>query len=278
MPRGQHFAAWLRGTGHVAHTSAAYERGFTKRDIADAVAQCGVARVRRSWLATLAPNAPTRRALAIGGRLTCISEAHRLGVWVPEVTEPHVWVDPRASRFAREGMRIHRAVGPSPIAPTSPREPLINVLFQVARCLAADDALTVWESALRTTSLTKEMLQEVPWKSTRARRLSDAAGGLSDSGLETHVVTRLRRAGLAVRQQVWLDGHPVDALVGRRLVIQIDGRHHLEPRQRRRDIEADARLTLMGFTVLRFDYRQVMFDWPHVERTVLTAVAQGRHL
>lgn len=278
MPRGLHFAAWLRGSGHVAHTSTAYAHGFTKRDIADAVAHDGVARVRRSWLTTLTPAAPTRRALAIGGRLTCVSEAHRLGLWVPTVAEPHVWVAPSASRFARDGLRIHRATGPSPCAAHSPREPLLNVLFQVARCLAADDALTVWESAVRTTSLTKEMLQEVPWKSTRARQLSDAAGGLSDSGLETHLVTRLRRAGLQVRQQVWIDGHPVDALVGRRLVIQVDGRHHLEPRQRRRDIEADARLTLMGFTVLRFDYRQVIFDWPQVERTVLTAVAQGRHL
>lgn len=278
MPRGEHFAAWLRSIGHVSHTSTAYEHGFTKRDIAEAVASCGVARVRRSWLTTLSPAAPTRRALAIGGRLTCVSEAHRLGLWVPEASAPHVWVAPNAGRIRRDGMRIHRAVGPAPVARHAPREPLVNVLFQVARCLKADDALTVWESAVRTTSLTKEMLQEVPWRSTRARRLSDATGGLSDSGLETHVVVRLRRAGLEVRQQVWLDGHPVDVLVGRRLVIQIDGRHHLEPRQRRRDIEGDARLTLMGFTVLRFDYRQVMFDWPSVERTVLTAVAQGRHL
>src|SRR5690606_26730691 len=218
MPRGKHFAIWLRSAGHVSHTSAAYEHGFTKRDIAEAVASCGVARVRRSWLTTLSPAAPTRRALAIGGRLTCVSEAHRLGLWVPEASEPHVWVAPNAGRLRRAGMRIHRAGGPAPVARHAPREPLVNVLFQVARCLKADDALTVWESAVRTTSLTKEMLQEVPWRSTRVRRLSDATGGLSDSGLETHVVIRLRRAGLEVRQQVWLDGHPVDVLVGRRLV------------------------------------------------------------
>ncbi|HEX5727911.1 MAG TPA: hypothetical protein VFX99_00635, partial [Microbacterium sp.] len=45
---------------------------------------------------------------------------------------------------------------------------------------------------------------------------------------------------------------------------------------RRRDIRADARLTLRGYTVLRFDFQQVYFDWDYVEATVLAAVAQGR--
>jgi len=35
---------------------------------------------------------------------------------------------------------------------------------------------------------------------------------------------------------------------------------------------------LQGYTVLRFDYHQVMFDWPHVERAILGAIAQRRHL
>lgn len=276
--RGQQLALWLENSGLVAHTSTVYEHGFTKRDAAEAVAEHGVERVRRSWLTTLSPTAPTRRALAVGGRLTCISEAQQIGLWVPRIAEPHVWVAPTASRFDSEGLRIHRGVGPSPLAAHSPRQPILNVLFHVAGCLVLADALTVWESALRKTALTKEMLQQVSWSSRRARLLGDTAGGLSDSGLETYVVVRLRRIGLAVRQQVWLDGHPVDALVGRRLVVQIDGRHHLEVAQRRRDIEGDARLALMGYTVLRFDYKQVMFDWPLVERTVLLAVAQGRHL
>jgi len=278
MSRGRDLATWLGRSGDVAHTSKAYEHGYTKRDVAEAVALHGVARVRRSWLTTLSPASPTRRALAVGGRLTCVSEAKRLGLWVPEVAGPHVWVAPTASRFDRAGLRIHRAIGPSPVPAHAAREPLLNVLLHVSHCLRLDDALAVWESALRKTGTTKEMLQQVRWSSTRARLLSDAAGGLSDSGLETHVVTRLRRAGLLVRQQVWIDGHPVDALVGERLVIQIDGKHHLDPWQRRRDIAGDARLTLMGYTVLRFDYRQVMFDWPLAERTILTAVAQGRHL
>ena len=34
----------------------------------------------------------------------------------------------------------------------------------------------------------------------------------------------------------------------------------------------------MGYTVLRFDYVQIMFEWPFVEGTILAAMAQGLHL
>lgn len=43
------------------------------------------------------------------------------------------------------------------------------------------------------------------------------------------------------------------------------------------DIGHDAKLRLMGYTVLRFDYQQVLFDWPLVGSVVTTAVAQGLH-
>lgn len=81
-----------------------------------------------------------------------------------------------------------------------------------------------------------------------------------------------------VRQQVWIDGHPVDGLVGTSLVVQIDGfAHHGTAADRRRDIAADARLTVRGYVVLRFDYRQILFDWDRVVDTVVTAMSQGAH-
>ncbi|MEV8263016.1 DUF559 domain-containing protein [Microbacterium sp. NPDC077057] len=88
----------------------------------------------------------------------------------------------------------------------------------------------------------------------------------------------MRAVGIDVRQQVWVDGHPLDGVIGERLAIQIDGfRHHSAAGDRRRDLAADARLALRGYTVLRFDYHQVMVDDRHVEDTVLAALAQGLH-
>jgi very-short-patch-repair endonuclease len=80
------------------------------------------------------------------------------------------------------------------------------------------------------------------------------------------------------RQQVWVDGHPFDALVGNSLALQIDGfAHHSSPSQRRRDIAADARLVTRGYVVLRFDYHQILFEWDRLLETVVTAMAQGAH-
>lgn len=67
-------------------------------------------------------------------------------------------------------------------------------------------------------------------------------------------------------------------MIGERLRVQIDGfAHHSSARDRRRDVRADARLALRGYTILRFDVHQVMYDARYVEQTVLTAMAQGLH-
>lgn len=173
---------------------------------------------------------------------------------------------------------MHWAVGPVPVAKYATEDPIVNVLFHVARCLPREDALTVWESSLNKELIDRRMLTRIEWGSTHAAALAELASSLSDSGLDTLFLARFSAFGLALRQQVLLDGRRVDFLIGDRLVVQLDGfAHHSSPKDRRRDIEADARLALLGFTVLRFDWKQVVHEWPRVEQTVLTAVAQGLH-
>jgi very-short-patch-repair endonuclease len=122
-------------------------------------------------------------------------------------------------------------------------------------------------------------LTRVTRRSSAATDIAEHVSGLSDSGLESIFVHGVRALGLAVRQQVWIDGHPLDAVIGDRLLVQLDGfEHHSSAQDRRRDIRADTRLALRGYTTLRFDWYQVLFDWAFVERSLLLAVAQGLHL
>ncbi|WP_240606775.1 DUF559 domain-containing protein [Microbacterium sp. Gd 4-13] len=166
-----------------------------------------------------------------------------------------------------------------PVPPHCVEDPLIDVLFHVARCQSRRDAFAVWESAVRLGMVEPSELARVMWRSTAAADIAEHLSALSDSGLESIFVHGVRALGLAVRQQVWIDGHPLDAVIGERLLVQLDGfAHHSNAQDRRRDIRADARLALRGFTTLRFDWYQVMFDWAFVERTLLLAVAQGLHL
>lgn len=219
-----------------------------------------------------------------GGRVACVSAARRRGWWVPPNADDslHLHVKPGS---AADGIprpfagRIHWT---RPLAPPSRHSLIESVedsLAHVAACLGREDALVVWESASRTEHVDPAALRLVRWRSVRARNIAEAVGGLSDSGLETILVTRLRAVGLVVRQQVVIAGRPVDGLVGERLVVQSDGwEFHSSAAQRRRDIAHDAELRLRGFTVLRFSYDQIVHDWATVERTVLRAVAAGLHL
>lgn len=274
------FIAWLRENGGIAHSATARGAGYSQRAMADAVAAGRVDRVRRSWLVTRDADAVARSAIEVGGRLTCVSAAARWGLWVPPSDGlVHVAVKPTASRVEGGSLVVHWGNGPMPVPPHCVEDPLIDVLFHVARCQSRRDAFAVWESAVRLGMVEPSELARVMWRSTAAADIAEHLSALSDSGLESIFVHGVRALGLAVRQQVWIDGHPLDAVIGERLLVQLDGfAHHSNAQDRRRDIRADARLALRGFTTLRFDWYQVMFDWAFVERTLLLAVAQGLHL
>ena len=270
--------AWIDDRHGVAHTSQLLSAGYTHRDMATAVADDLLARVRRSWL--VRPSADERRVRAaeVGGRATCLSAAALQGLWVPEHGDTHVAVQATASRNAADGIRLHWASGPAPVSRTLTEEPIINVLFHVARCIPLSEAILVWESAIRMKTASVETLRRVAWRSSPATQLARMAGHLSDSGMETRFCRGMHALGVAVRQQVRIDGHAVDGLIGEALIVQLDGfAFHSSATSRRRDIEADARLVLRGYTVLRFDYFQIFFEWDSVVQTVRTAVAQGLH-
>lgn len=271
-------AEWVRAQNGAAHSSALRRAGFTDHAVSRAVEDGRLRRVRRSWLLT--PECDPRRVAAakVGGRVTCASAASLRGWWELKADAVHVALAHSASRFDASGILVHRSQGPVPVHPRSTEEPVINVLFQIARCLPEPDALTVWESAVRRGGVDVDVLERVAWRSAAASRLTMLVGDRSDSGPETTFVSLMRGIGVVVRQQVWVDGHPLDGMIGDRLGIQIDGfAHHSSPKDRRRDIRADARLVLRGYTILRFDVHQVMNDARYVEQTVLTAMAQGLH-
>ena len=153
-----------------------------------------------------------------------------------------------------------------------------DALLHIAACLDRDTALVLWESAARTERIAPQTLRAIAWTSRAARELAQAVTGLSDSGLETLLVVPLRRWGVTVRQQVKLAGRLVDAVVGDRLVVQVDGyEFHASSAQRTKDIAHDAELRLRGFTVLRFSYSQIVHDWPYVGRTIRSALSAGLH-
>lgn len=277
MRSADELVRWVDGCGGAAHSRSIAAAGFTVHVVRTAIALGVLERVRRSWLVLPSCDPARRAAATVGGRLTCLSAASALGLWTPRHDEVHVAVAPTASRVRTPGVRLHWGNGPAPTSPIQTEEPLVNVLFHVARCVPLADAAAVWESALRSGRTDRRVLERVQWGSERARRLASVASLLSDSGIETHFIYLMQSIGVTVAQQVWIDGHPLDGLIGERLAIQLDGFAHHQASDRRRDLRADARLALRGFTVLRFDYHQILFDPEYVTETIMDAVAQGLH-
>lgn len=261
----------------VAHSTALRDAGYSDQTVRKAVTSGRLIRVRRSWLVGRDCTPARRAAAEAGGRITCVTAAAEMGLWTPQEDRVHIAVAPTASRLTAPGLVTHWSKPPIPVPTRSTDEPIVNVLFHVARCLAPADGLAVWESAIRMRVVSDEELARVRWRSTAARRFAELASSLSDSGLETRFLWIMREIGVTVRQQVWIDGHRVDALIGDFLIVQLDGFEHHRAADRRRDIRADARLTLRGYTVLRFDFHQLMFDPEHVRSTVRSAIAQGLH-
>ena len=271
--------SWLNQQGGIAHSQQALRAGFTRFAIRRNVAEGVCTRIRRDWLAL--PTAPLdlSAAAALGGRVACLSVARRLELWNLADGMKHVSVPKNAVVPPDPALRVHWGAGPIPVARFGLVEPIENALVHIAECQPFENALVVWDSALNKRLVTVASLARLPLHSAAARAVRAVASGLADSGLETLPVSRLAASGIRVDQQVLLEGHSVDGLIGDRLVLQTDGfSFHSTAEQRREDIAHDRRLALLGYTVLRYDYRQVLFEWPRVEAEIRQALAQGLHL
>lgn len=263
--------------GGVMRVAELRDRRFPRRAIEGAVSAGALLRPRRGWVATPDADPHLIAAARAGVVLTCVTQARRLGLWVLHGGPAHVAAPPhRHIGEVSPGTRVHWAKPLVPRHPHALADPVENVLALVAGCLPHEEALVVWESALRQGAVEREALARMPLPAA-ARALLEECSSYSDSGLETLVPVRLRFLRLPIRQQVWIGGHAVDHLIGDRLVLQIDGGHHVGG-QRRSDIAHDAQLVLLGYHVIRVDYVQVVQRWPEVHDLIVRAIAQGLHL
>lgn len=270
-------AAWLDQTNGIRHVEEAIVAGFTRYAIASAVASGSVRRLRR-WIATAGASPELCRAAGISGRVACLSAARHHGLWTMQDGRTHLAVKHGASRFDPGDAVMHWAAPSMPPNRFELVEPVVDALVRIADCQPLDHALATWESALRSGRVGAGYLRNVPLRSEAARRVRDGASQLSDSGIESIPVARLRRIGIPLRQQVVIDGHPVDILIGERLVLQVDGfEFHRTAAQRDRDLAQDRRLVLMGYTVFRLGYADVLYGWPAVESEIRLAMAAGLH-
>lgn len=271
---------WLTNRGGIAHRADAAAHGFSPHRVRAAIRSGLVARIRAQWIALADAPVDLTAAASASARLTCISLARRRGWWIPDgaASDLHLQVGPNGHRHHSSAV-LHWGI---PLVDRGPRTltaSLEDALAHVVACFSTDEAMSIWESAVRVDALDIESLRAVRWPNAAVRDIADSVNGLSDSGIETLFVVRLSSWGVPLRQQVRLARRPVDVVIGSHLVIQIDGfAHHSSSAERTRDVAHDAELRLRGYTVLRFTYAQIVHDWERVEQTIAAAIARGLHL
>lgn len=273
-------AEWIHGSGGIVHRDAAANAGYSVIEQRAEVRAGRVSRVRRRWLTASHPPPDLLAAALNGGSVTCVSAARRRGWWVPTDVDDaiHLRMAPHGASPV-DDVVAHWTNRIAPPPGYGLMESVEDTLAHLAICLSPENAVIVWDSALRREQISVQAIRRIRWTTERARACAAAVTGLADSGIETRAVLRLRRSGVPVRQQVVIAGHAVDLLIGERLVVQLDGfAFHSSSRQRTKDVGDDAELVLRGYTVLRFTYAQVEHDWPWVERTIARAMATGAHL
>lgn len=199
-----------------------------------------------------------------------------MGLWVKEAAVSHLAVRQAGAQTRPDHAVLHWRKPLIPRAPGVIEDPIENVLNHVAHCQKFEDAVAVWDSALNKRLVDRSTLARLPLRGA-AKEVLEASSGFAESGLESFVRLRLRWLRVRVTAQAWILGHRVDFLLGERLVLQIDGGHHVGP-QRTSDISHDAELVLRGYAVIRVGYEQVVHRWPEVQARIMQAIAQGLHL
>lgn len=264
----------LRRTGGVARMTSLQAAGHSRHRLRRALEDGRLVRVRRNWVALPRADRELVAAARAGVVLSCVTGARRAGLWVPGHAGLHVAAEPHGASPSIDAV-VHWVAPLVPRHPDALLDPLENALALVAGCLPFESALIVWESALQKGLASREALSLLPLPG-RARALLGVATPFSDSGLETLFLTRLAWLRVRIVPQAWIEGHRVDFLIGDRLVVQIDGDHHVGE-QRASDNAHDAALMLRGYRVIRLGYRQIVDDRPGVQDLIARAVAQRLH-
>ncbi|MEU4016470.1 type IV toxin-antitoxin system AbiEi family antitoxin domain-containing protein [Microbacterium sp. NPDC028030] len=267
----------LHRMGGLARGRALGAFGISRKALSRAVGAGTIFRVRAGVFALPLTPPAVLSAAAHGGALTCTSALRIHGVWVlSEEDAVHVWLGRNGRAHPHENCRCvsHRFDGPTRLGVVDVEAALLHLY----RCEGDESFFASFESAWRlglvSTASRARIRSELP---ARARWLVDFARGNSDSGLESLLRLRLHLEGIDLTSQVPIPGvGRVDFVVDGRLIIEVDGReNHAASEKRHRDLVRDAVASGLGYETLRFDYAQVIHDWPAVSAAIRGALRRA---
>ncbi|MCK2037251.1 DUF559 domain-containing protein [Microbacterium sp. SSW1-49] len=268
----------IRDLGGIARGTHLQTLGFTRQHLADQVKRGTIQRVRPGVFAIPSLADDIRSAIAHGGALSCVSVLRSHGIWVlPDETGPHVWLGPSQHALAHPHCRcISHYYGGTPVPGAASIE---RALLHLRRCAGDEAFFAAYESAWRIGKLSRAARDRIRAALPRvARWLVDLARPDADSGLESLLRLRLHLLGIRIGCQVTIVGvGRVDFVIAGRIILEADGEeNHGSSDKRHRDRVRDTAASRLGYETLRFDYAQIVHDWPTVQAAILGAMRRVR--
>jgi len=276
----------------VATRSQLLAAGSTPRALTVAVRNRQLVRVREGYYALPSADPMLLQAVRIGGRLGCVSALDAHGVWVAPHAFAHVALAPNAARlrtprdrFRRlsnellDGCELHWLASVDDTASSVHTVGVVDALIQAVRCQPVELAVAALDSALCERLIRPSDVDTIFEALPRTyRHMRDLVDGRCMSGIETIVRLILLELGVLFEVQVAVRGvGTVDFVVAGCVVIETDGHlGHDGEVGSLRDYARDVALAARGFTVLRFNYKQVMFDRQMVVAAILGALRSHR--
>lgn len=269
----------LLRTGHgVASWGALQRAGVTRTELRHALADGALQRLRRGWYGTATADSDVVAAVTADGVCSCVSALRLHGVWIPEGPDK-VHVRTRPSTHNRKHPGFCRRYG-RPLAEDGAVDDVSTALAHAVRCLDDEEIVVVMDSILNLRLLTTDQLTAaLRLCPPNVQSLVDLCAP-AEAGTETMVRLRLRGRDLQIRTQVEIPGiGRVDLLIGKRLIIEVDGRaYHHSTEQFHADRERDLAAHRLGYLPMRFAYRHVVHEWDERKAAVLAVIDRGDHL
>jgi very-short-patch-repair endonuclease len=260
--------------GGIATRHQLVGSGVSRAELSAAVSTGQIVRVRRGHYGSPGTHPDALRAVRIGGRLSCLSAARTYGLWAGRSETLHLRVPTNAGRLRLDSPRapvsvVHWSDGQ--LSPFCWRDALEDALRGSVRCADRETAIAVLDTALGSKVINLKDLHRIfETAPRRSRRIARQARLGSESGVESITRQRLERIGVQVEQQVRVSGvGRVDMRLEGRLLVEIDGyAYHSSPESFDRDRQRDVAAQRAGLRCVRFSARQVLDDWPEVQRAI----------
>ncbi|MHA6525429.1 endonuclease domain-containing protein [Tessaracoccus sp. G1721] len=255
-----------RGAGGVVTRKELLAEGMSRRRIEAAELDGSLVRIDRSRYARADANAEVVAAARADATLTCVSALAAHGLWTMPTSGLHL-------RRGEYGMRRRELPAGARLC-FSPSGPTLKPLDEIPAALAAairhhshEEAVMAMDCVLHRKLLTRaELTTLLDGHSPHARDLLARADSRTESPLESITRQRLRTSGFRPRIQVPVPGlGRVDMMIGRRLIVETDGREfHSGNEGFEEDRRRDRVAATLGLIPIRLTWVQVLTQWEDV--------------